>query len=292
MINIRPQDSTLGCTFGGALATADLAITAADNIAANSFLTLYELAEQINATAGTDALTAEVVPGNANNTYKIQIKPINPAGFMAFGGTLNIVNPPLGTGSTNTTIAAALGLNDTTSATQISGLTDPLIINWSSIIGANPNSITIDWGNVGTTNGLGQVSGNYSVKQITQNGISTGNLTGVEVDSKGFIIATFSNSLSRKIYKIPVADFPNATGLLPYNGNVFTASKDSGPLNLKDAGSEGAGMVASGALENSNVDIASELANLIIDQRRYQASAKVINVVDSLLEDLIHRTFS
>lgn len=291
-LNIRPADSTLAVSFAqtGTLGT-DLGITSANDIPANSFGSLYELAEQMNATQGPSAVTAEVVPGDTKGTYKIRIQPVNSNFYLSFTGSSAAIGSPLGTGAADT-IPNALGLTSTSSASQLKGLDEPLVINWSNTIGAEPNIISIGFGSLGGTDGLGQVSGNYSVKKANQNGVSTGNLTGIEIDPEGWITAAFSNSMTRKIYKIPVAGFANPNGLSALPGNVYMLSKDSGPLNLKEAGIDGAGKFVSGALEGSNVDIATELAKLIFAQRQYQSSAKVINVVDKMLEELMHRTFS
>lgn len=293
-LDIRPKVSTNAVTFAETPATTigtDLNITSADDIASNSFESLYDLAEQMNTTEGPDAIHGTVITGNTNGSFRIKIEPKNPSQYMTFGGTDGIINVPLGTGVTQK-IADALGLKNTSSSTQIAGLSDSMIINWSNTIGADANVITTKWGDIGATNGLGQVSGDYAIKRIEQNGVSTGQLNGIQVDGDGFIVATFTNSQTRKIYKLAIADFPNPNGLIPGPGNTLTVSRDSGPLNLKEAGKEGVGRVLSGTLEGSNVDIADQLTKLILAQRQYQASSKVINVVDKLMEDLIHRTFS
>ncbi|MCE2993627.1 MAG: flagellar hook-basal body complex protein [Alphaproteobacteria bacterium] len=291
-MNIRAADKTKSVSFGqtGTVGT-NLGITSANNIAENSFESLAELAAQINETTGPNAIHAEVVPGSTKNTYQLRINPVNSNFYVTFGGTTSTIAAPLGTGSVDS-IANALGLQDTSEARMLTGIDQALNINWSNVIGANPSNIKFDWGSFGGTDGLGQVSGNYSVKKSDQNGISTGNLTGIQIDQDGWIIAAFSNSMTRKIYKIPLGDFANPNGLVALPGNVYMIGINSGPMNLKEAGMDGAGRFVSGALEGSNVDIAGELTKLIFAQRQYQASSKVINIVDKLLEDLVHRTFN
>ena len=291
-LDIRANDSTLAVTFGqaGNIGT-NLGITSANNIAANSFQTLYELADQINTTQGPTATKALVVPGTISGTYNLRMAPVNTNLYLSFSGTTSPIGNPLGTGASQT-IASALGLNNTTAASQLVSPDKPLTINWSNIIGSNPNIMNFSWGTFGYSNGMSQVSGNYSIKQADQNGVSTGDLTGISIDSNGWITASYSNSLTRQIYKIPIGVFANPNGLVALPGNTFRISKDSGPLNLKEAGLNGAGTFVSGALEGSNVDLAAELAKLIFAQRQYQASAKIINIVDKLLDDLVHRTFN
>lgn len=211
---------------------------------------------------------------------------------MTFGGTTGIIAPPIGTGI-STTIKDALNFEDTSLGKQLTSPTDQLVINWAPTVGANPNVISITWGDPGSSEGLGQVSGQYSTKKLVQNGVSTGNLTSIDIKPDGKIVASFSNnSAPRVIYTIPVADFANPNGLVAVDGNAYQIGKSSGPLNLKEGGIDGAGTFVSGSLEGSNVNIADELASLIVAQRQYQASSKVITVVDKLLDDLIHRTFN
>lgn len=293
-IVIRADNITQAVAFTENPATTlgtDAGITNTQDIAANSFQSLYELEEQINLTTGPDAITAKIETGATSGSYKIKIEPKNTGLFMTFDGSTATIGVPLGTGVSQK-IAEAMGLVNTTSAQQLAGLSNDMTINWAATVGADPNIITTNYGDIGATTGLGQVAGDYAIKKIDQNGVSTGQLSGIQVDNDGFIIATFSNSQTRKIYKLAVADFPNPNGLMPSDGNSFTIGKDSGPLNLKEAGSDGAGRILSGTLEGSNTDIADQLTKLILAQRQYQASSKVINVVDRLLEDLIHRTFS
>ncbi|MDF3047949.1 MAG: hypothetical protein K0R73_1067 [Candidatus Midichloriaceae bacterium] len=287
-LEIVGSDSTQAISFGqtGTVGT-NLGITAANDIAANSFSTLYELAEQINTTQGPIAVQASVVPGATSGTYSIKISPVNNNFYLTFGGTSASINAPLGTGATQT-ISTALGLQNTTSARQLVSVDQPLTVNWSNTVGANPSVITFNLGIPGSTSGMSQSSGTYSVIMANQNGVYTGDLTGISIDPEGWIIASFSNTLTRKIYKIPVGDFANPNGLTQVQGNVFKISANSGPLNLKEAGINGAGKFIPGAIEGSNVDLTAELANLIEIQHAYQGSAKILGATDKLVERLLN----
>jgi flagellar hook protein FlgE len=291
-LKVQAVDTTQSVQFTGTggFHTA-LGITNTKDIATNSFTTLAELSEQINHTVGLNALKASLIRNPENDTYALRIAPANQGFYMNFGGTTATVNPPLGNG-TASTITSALEWNNTSTATQLVSLDQALTIDWAPNIGANPNIVSFNWGIFGSSDGMTQVSGAYSVRKSTQNGVSVGNLTSVSIDAQGWVVASFSNSLTRNIYKIPVADFANPNGLIPMPGNTLRISKDSGPLNLKEAGMNGAGKFIPGTVEGSNVDIANELAQLILAQRQYQASSKVISVVDKLSQYLIDRTFN
>jgi flagellar hook protein FlgE len=293
-IDIRPSDSTKILEFSESPATTlgtDLGITSADNIAENSFETLYELAEQINLTEGPFALTADVISGTTSGTFRLKIQPKTASLSMTFSGDSQVIAAPIGTGVAST-IADALGLDGTSASNPVASLANNIKIKWSPIVGAEPNIINVKYGVIGSADGIGQVSGSYSIREKKADGWSTGQLNGISVDSDGYIIAGFTNSRTRKIFKLAIADFANRNGLTPLTGNIFAASKDSGPVNLKEAGQDGVGTILSFYLEGSNVDTADQLTKLILAQRQYQASAKVISVVDKLQEDLLHRTFN
>jgi flagellar hook protein FlgE len=109
---------------------------------------------------------------------------------------------------------------------------------------------------------------------------------GVNIDGDGFVIASFSNGETQKIYKLPIADFANPNGLQAITGNVFAETAASGDVNLREAGKNGAGDVVSNALEASNVDLAQQLTDMIVAQRAYQSNTRVITTADQLLEKL------
>lgn len=276
---ILTSDST------GTLVTA-MSINSEKTVTGNSFKSLLDLAEQINRTTGTDAITADILPGTESNTYSIKIKPVSDGNFMSFGGSVSEISPPLGI-SADDSIYNALGLTTTSEANQLAALDEDFSIRWAATIGADNNTISLNIGTIGDKDGLSEASGSFSTKKNEQNGVSSGNLSKIVIDPDGFITASFSNGQTRKIYKIPVADFANIDGLLPYFGNVFTVSKDSGPMNLKEAKSQGAGSFTSGSLEGSNVDMAGQLADMIVAQQRYQASTKTLNTVNEMTKSLL-----
>jgi flagellar hook protein FlgE len=165
-----------------------------------------------------------------------------------------------------------------------SELTDAIDIDWTS--GSSASSITLDWGTAGLTDGLSQFNSSYSVNFVNQNGAPVGALIGVSIDEEGFITASYNNGESQRLYKIPLAGFPNPNQLSTLTGNVFAQSSESGEVNLRSAGNNGVGKIASASLEASNVELADQLTDMIVAQRAYQANTKVISTADSLLDDL------
>jgi flagellar hook protein FlgE len=123
--------------------------------------------------------------------------------------------------------------------------------------------------------------------QITGKGTGGGQLNGVSIDDDGFVIAAFNNGETRRLYRLPIATFADPTELQARDGNVFAQTDASGEFNLREAGSGGAGSTAASALEAANVDLAKEFSDMIVAQRAFSASSKIISTVDDMLEELI-----
>ena len=149
------------------------------------------------------------------------------------------------------------------------------------------NVFTVEVGNQGSVNGLTQYSTDYIVDRVEQDGVQFGAFAGVTIDEAGIVTALFDNGRSLKIYQIPLANFSNANGLSAKTGNAFLETDRSGPYSLREANTGGAGIIQSGALEASTVDLANEFTNMIITQRAYSASAKIITTADEMLEELV-----
>ncbi len=132
-----------------------------------------------------------------------------------------------------------------------------------------------------------QFAGDYNVVFVDQDGAELGNRTGVSIDREGFVVASFSNGQTERIYKLPLTTFANVNGLEALTGNVFRETTDSGGFNLREPGQGGAGFITPSALEAANVDLADEFSRMIITQRAYSAGTKVITTADQMLEELL-----
>jgi flagellar hook protein FlgE len=163
-------------------------------------------------------------------------------------------------------------------------------ITWKPTSGAADSEIEFDFGSTGQTSGLTQFSSPSDVGFVTQNGAEVGELNGVRIDEEGFVIASFTNGEERRLYKLPVATFPNPSALDPRSGNVYSQTDVAGEFNLRHAGNGGAGTITPSSLEAANVDIADEFSKMIVTQRAYSASSKIISTADQLLEELLRIT--
>jgi flagellar hook protein FlgE len=176
---------------------------------------------------------------------------------------------------------------DGTPATFDGAATPPVLALGSWASGANDSLINLNLGTQNVANGITQFSSTYSVSFINQDGTQFGNFFGVNVDEDGIVTALFDNGETQRIYKIPIATFPNPNGLDTRTGTTFTQSERSGDFFLRSAGEANAGTIAPSALEASTSDLAEEFTSLIITQRAYAASTKIIQTADEMLDELI-----
>lgn len=128
----------------------------------------------------------------------------------------------------------------------------------------------------------------YSTNGLNQNGFPVGNLTGINVDGKGIIFATFSNGDSQIMGKVVTARFENQQGLKKVGNTDWTQSINSGEAIYGEATVSSFGGITSGALENSNVDIAAQLINMIIAQQAYQANAQSITTENTMTQAILN----
>ncbi|MFC6288133.1 flagellar hook protein FlgE [Nocardioides sp. GCM10027113] len=113
-------------------------------------------------------------------------------------------------------------------------------------------------------------------------------MTSYSIGSDGVLRGSFSDDVQREIAVLAVADFVNPMGLEKVGETAFRASANSGVPELGVAGEGRRGTMVGGALEMSNVDLAAEFTNLILAQRGFQASSRVITTSDQVLEDLVN----
>ena len=150
----------------------------------------------------------------------------------------------------------------------------------------NGTTVGISMGNTGTTDGLTSLAGSFSTNYIKQDGAKYGSYSGVTVSENGVVTALFDNGETRPIAILPLATFTNPNGMSALTGNAWIETDASGQPLLKQAGVDGAGEVSGNALETSTVDLATEFSNMIVTQRAYSASTKIITTADEMLEEL------
>jgi flagellar hook protein FlgE len=128
----------------------------------------------------------------------------------------------------------------------------------------------------------------FGVNALSQDGFTTGRLTGVSVDAEGVVFARFTNGQSTSLGKLALANFANPQGLQQLGDTSWAESSASGDALLGEAGTASFGNIQSGALEASNVDLTAQLVKMITSQRNFQANAQVISTSDAITQTVIN----
>ena len=136
--------------------------------------------------------------------------------------------------------------------------------------------------------GAQQFGSDFSVSEITQDGYAAGRLAGFSVGPDGTIVSRYTNGETMAKGKIALANFTNPQGLQSQGGNQWAETAESGQPLVGSPGSGTLGVLQSGALESSNVDLTAELVNMITAQRVYQANAQTIKTNDQLLQTIVN----
>ncbi len=132
-----------------------------------------------------------------------------------------------------------------------------------------------------------QYGAGFGVTNLTQNGYAPGQITGISIEGNGIVMARYSNGQNKPAGQIELATFRNPQGLQPQGGNVWARSFASGEPIVGVPGEGNMGVLQSGALEESNVDLTAELVNMMTAQRIYQANAQTIKTQDQVLQTLV-----
>ncbi|MBH2035093.1 MAG: flagellar hook protein FlgE [Pseudomonadales bacterium] len=133
-----------------------------------------------------------------------------------------------------------------------------------------------------------QFSSVFAVSSVSQDGYTTGQLSGLEVDDTGIIFARYTNGQSKVQGQVVLANFANQQGLTPAGKTAWTQSFESGEPVVGTPRSGTMGALQSGALEDSNVELSDQLVNLIVAQRNYQANAKTIETESAITQTIIN----
>jgi flagellar hook protein FlgE len=160
-----------------------------------------------------------------------------------------------------------------------------LPVDWLN--GANNSTIAIDFGEEDTSSGFAQFAADFNVQSLSRDGAEVGLRTGVSIDTEGFVVASYSNGATQKLWKLPVATFANPNELQARKGSAYGQTTASGEFTLREANKGGAGRIEPTSLEGSNVDLSEEFTQMITTQRAYSAATKIITTADEMLDELL-----
>ncbi|HVW56139.1 MAG TPA: flagellar hook protein FlgE [Rhizobiaceae bacterium] len=147
-----------------------------------------------------------------------------------------------------------------------------------------PNGQTLDL----DLSSMTQLATDYTVSQGKVNGNAPDGISKVTIGSDGTVTAEYEDGSSAALYRIPIADVPSPDNLSALSGNVYSANNKSGAVTMGFPNTNGMGAIQSGALEGSNVDIATELTDMIQAQSDYSANSKVFQTGSNLMDILLN----
>lgn len=159
-----------------------------------------------------------------------------------------------------------------------------------------PTTETLTWDAANVTggpdisldlSGISQYSGSTTATVSMQDGYEAGVLVGFSIDPEGYLQLNFSNGQQEPVYQLTIGNVNNPNGLEQLGENFYGLTGASGDLVMGVAGREVQTSIVAGALEQSNVDLATEFTEMIIAQRGYQASARVITTSDEILQETV-----
>jgi flagellar hook protein FlgE len=261
--------------------------------------------------AGTDAITqgtnlaaainAASVPGvtaTASGTGDVTLTNSATGGTVTI--TMNGAAADIATATTNkNTLLAQTGFTSAEVGTQAvkvgtlnfksdgtidtTATTLPFTVSMGLANGATtPLNVNVDY--TGTT----QFGSTFSVNKLTQDGYTSGRLSGFDIGQEGLIVGRYTNGKSATLGQVVLANFTNPNGLQPLGNNIWAETSTSGPALVGAPNSGSLGVLQASAVEDSNVDLTAELVNMITAQRVYQANAQTIKTQDQVLQTLVN----
>jgi flagellar hook protein FlgE len=133
-----------------------------------------------------------------------------------------------------------------------------------------------------------QYGSTFGVNTLSQDGFTSGRLSSIDVDTSGVVFARFTNGRSQALGQVALSNFANPQGLRQLGDTSWGETFTSGDPVRGSAGTSSFGLIQSGALESSNVDLTAQLVNMITAQRNFQANAQMISTADQVTQTIIN----
>jgi flagellar hook protein FlgE len=244
-----------------------------DSLGNSHVLSMYFIHGDATAGAGTPNATT---PASTNNQWYVafQIDNQNVPTLPATNNTDNLYRINFNSDGTFNSAAGPAGFP------AVSQNRIPLSFTLTN--GAEPLNLQVD-----LTNST-QFGSPFAVQSNIQNGFTTGRLDSVDVDTSGIIFGRYTNGQSKAMGQLQLANFSNNNGLQPLGNTSWAETFASGQPLISNPGTASLGLIQAGALEDSNVDLTSELVNLITAQRNFQANAQTIRTADTVTQTIIN----
>jgi flagellar hook protein FlgE len=297
-LNVQGYEALTNGTFSGAVGNLSLntpalppAATTTLNVSANlnSASVVPTAAWDAQNPAATSNFSTSITTydslGNAHqlNVYFRETAP-NTWDYHVLANGAEITG---GTAGQNSEIGSGTLAFTTNGALQTLTQTVPIVANF---VGATAGqAINVNFGSQTSGGGTGldgitQFAAASSVNTQSQDGYASGQLAGMNVDSNGVITGTYSNGQQLAIGKLAIATFADNEGLGQAGQNLFTQTNASGLAAVGTASAGGRGSITGGALEQSNVDLAAQMVDMITHERAFQSDSKTIQTADQMLQ--------
>jgi flagellar hook protein FlgE len=288
-----PLDATQFDPTDPATFTASTSVTVFDTLGDSHIQTYYFINDAAAGVGANEWLVVNSVDGQLVNIADSLGDPIVPitgaanlAGNTADGSLVSAGRLIFSSGGDFTGIESADGLQSTNFTLQTEPLGPGILLN-----GSDPSQeITIDFNldpGSATPDEPTQFASNFEVTSLEQNGLPVGQLTGIDIGPDGLVRATFSNGTSDPIVRVALVRFSNEQGLTQQSNTQWQESILSGEALAGEATTGTFGTINSSALEQSNVDLTTELVDLIVAQRNFQANSRALEINNQLNQTII-----
>lgn len=254
---------------------------------------------QISLQGNLDAGASVVPPGSFSTTvdiydslgqaYPVTIKYTKTAdpnkwdvSATSTNSKVNALTIDTGAGGTTVEFDATGRRTDPPAGEKMSIDVDLATESGAGVTGTIAFTVDVDQESVTQFAGLGNIAPTFN------NGYSAGSLITFSVGPLGDITGIFSNGTSRPLGQIAMALFTNPAGLQRAGSNNFESTSNSGVPAIGRPSTGGRGSIGAGVLEGSNTDLAREFTNVVIAQRGFQASSRIISTADQMLEGLVN----
>jgi flagellar hook protein FlgE len=241
------------------------------------------------------------LPSNATVPTVVPFDPANPDTFNQSTSTTvydSLGNPYAATlFFSQTATPGTWAVNMTVNGTAVGAAQDLTFSNAGTVTA--PAGGNLAFNGFTPTNGAAPMNLNFNFSQTTEygtqfgvtsiipNGFTTGQLSTVSIDASGIVSAVYTNGRSTQLGQLAISNFPNPQGLQQLGNTNWAQTFASGTVVQGTAGSAGFGNISSSTLESSNVDLTTELVNMITEQRAFQANAQVITTADQMSQTVI-----
>ncbi len=244
-----------------------------------TFSTSGVLTSPVNAVASTSFVPQSApitLAGSSTTALSTTVTVPSTTGLLV-GAT--VTGPGIPAGATIATVTPPATIVLSAAATLTNG---GVVLTATNPAGAAPQTVSFNFGSTS------QFGSTFGVNAMTQDGYTSGHLTGFSTGSDGIVTGRYSNGQTRNLAQVVLANFTDKQGLQPLGDNQWAETSTSGAPLVGVPGSASLGLLQTSAVEDSNVDLTAELVNMITAQRAYQANAQTIKTQDQVLQTIVN----